>query len=256
MYYGDGLSVEVVLKDIFSEASHVCSHGWYSVRDTLERGVSPWFIIRWEHREVEAEEEVTIFNIKDAVVSIEIGRDKHHFNLVVLGVIQAVVAQGVKHTVVLEVEEMVSNRVLGSGFNIVFSEVPCLIEAVCEFVIRAGDIARHCYDGDYVALQRLFLIQVCQHLDKQVDTFIMELIASAVKNQERVAGHFSSADGISHREDLLSAHGAKAFFLLAINNRVAIYAVDSDAVRLPVEEALALLGGDIAHGGEHIGVLS
>ena len=168
--------------------------------DAFKWSVAPWFIIRREHREVESVKEFVVFDIENAVVTVEICRDEHHLHSVAFIVLQAIFAQSVEHHIPLIIMDIVSTRKLSVTVYLDF-----FLQTICQILRWACDIAWHRNHRHDVTFQVLVVVQLRQHLDIQVNTFIMELIATAVYQQQRITRDLFSTKGVDDFKNLFSA---------------------------------------------------
>ena len=77
----DALLLGEVLLHPRAETGQRGRDGRDTERDALQRCITPWFIIRWEHGEVKANQQVIVFHIEDAIFAVQIDRGKDHLHI-------------------------------------------------------------------------------------------------------------------------------------------------------------------------------
>ena len=70
-------------------------------RDTLQRCITPWFIIRWENGKVEANQQVIIFHVEDAILAVKIDGREDNLEILFRLVMQPIVVQFIENRVII-----------------------------------------------------------------------------------------------------------------------------------------------------------
>ena len=234
-----------------AKAGQVGGNGGDAHRHALERGVSPRLIIGWEYRQVEASEQVIIWHVKDAVVAIEVGRHINHLHLVV-GLIPE---SQIVHLAIDGITALVVDGVGDDGVE----EPHCLAAAHSIFQVMASLAGPpgHQHKGHDLATQRA-VVTVAKHIhrvEKEVNALVAHLAATTGGHEQRARAQLITAQSTRHTEQSLASRLAGGGIFRAFRHIVLLKGVRGDK-GASLQQLLALAGGDIAHGGKHVGLVS
>ena len=143
--------------------------------------------------------------------------------------------------------------VVAQGGMAVVVDGSMLFHAFDQFGAEAAGAGGHHDEGDDLAL-RVLLFQLRHRPDKQIDTFVMKLIATAVEQQQCIVADGLLKQAGGHLQQFGAGGGTFLNVLLPFRHKVVLKTVDGDDIGGLLKEGGALLVGDLAHGAVGIGM--
>ena len=223
--------------------------GRYGESHRLERGVAPRLVVRRINSHVHTYQQLVIVLVEDAVVGVEVGGNKDHLHLRLLGR-QDRTVQGVDNLIVLLVLQVVGRVLVLTLVDrvLLVLQVSLKIGAGTRVGSRYGDV------GQYLTLQLVRHSQALERLHEDVQALVAELVATARTYDQRLLLELVTQASLSYLDHRLAGLLALLVELLTRPHDVVLEAVRRYAVGLAADQVLALVGRDVAHGAESIRV--
>ncbi len=180
--HADTLLLGEMLLHPGTEAGQRRGDGRDAERDALQRRVTPRLVIGREHREVEADEQVVIFHIEDAVLAVQIDRRIDDLDILFRRVVQPVAAQCVEDGVVVRVVEDVGDEAVGHG------DAAHWLGHLGGNILLTTAVSGGNHEERHHRTVGVGVGDLLQTPDEHVDALVLELVAAAVDDQQGVVG--------------------------------------------------------------------
>ena len=213
--------------------------------NAFERSVTPRLVVRRKYRSVHTYQQLVVVLIEDAVVTVQVARNEDNLNLGVLRQKYAAI-----HCAYNGIPILVSQIV---GRVLEYATVDCLrlvsqvsLQILAGTVVASGngDVSQH------VALQLVSLGNLLQRLNKEVDTLVLELVATARTYDQGLLLELGTQASLSHLDHLLASLLTLSVELLILPYEIVLETVGSNHINLTTKQILALASSDVAHGEE------
>ena len=215
----------------------------------LQRGVSPGLVIGGEQGQVHSAEEVVIGHIEHPVVSIEVRRDEIHLHLVSGSIGEPHFAEPMGDGIVFRVHQDVGR--LRAVLRIATAS-----QAGHQFPLRTVVAGRNHNESLDAAALVIRVVDPGEGIDENVNTLVVVFVAAANADKEGIGGHLLRTHGRRHLYQAVSG-GVVQLHVLLVRRRgkAVLEAVGRHHIHRASQELGALLGRDLAHRGEGIGIL-
>ncbi len=232
-----------------AEAREGRRDGRHAEGHRFQRGVSPRLVVRSEDRQVHACEQVVVGHVEYAVVAREIGRHEEHFDAR-RGGREYAALDALTYGVPRLVLDIVRQESLLCGVD----RIRRILQVRLQIDAHAHRGGRHCDYGEHLAACGVALRELLQRFEEYVYALVAELVAAAGGHDQRLALELVVPCRLGHGDHLAACLGALAFEGVALGYESVLESVGRDARNLASQQIFALVGRDVAHGKEGIGI--
>ena len=221
----------------------------YAERDAFEGGVAPRFVVGREYGDVHAAEQFVVVLVEDPVHAVEVRRDEHHLHR----------AGGIHQ---LRVFDLADDGIPLGGRQVVRDVAyhrrihlrVRILEACLEVLARTDVAGRHGDVSQHRALERRggAVGQLDQRIDEDVESLILEFVAAAGADDQRIGVVVDAEADFRHGDHLLAGGLAFLFQNVVGPDEVVFETVGRDQIDVFVEQVFAFARGQVAHRREAV----